>query len=229
MVSNIMENPSQHQISKNSHYSPSGSEQQNARASRPNRGGATTITVRTAYTAAASTLGATWTTTTCTAATTTTYPLTPQCQHVAHRLAASNINNRNNHHDRDSSNLPNHKAPTTAGTSAQDELTVDSFQRQKRKIRTWRGLLIHADRSLWPRVVYSPQATSFSQQTQASSTSQEDSVELDHGRPREPKKLRLWLKRHLSFFVEATCKDEETVPRQLTNKKLEEHRRSRDH
>ena len=54
-------------------------------------------------------------------------------------------------------------------------------------------------------------------------------MEVDHGRPREPKKLRLWLKRHLSFFVEATCKDEASMPRQLTNKKLEEHRRSRDH
>ena len=69
--------------------------------------GTMTTTVRTAFTAAASTQGVTWTTTRRTAVTTTTYPPVPQYRHVAHRLAASYIN-RITQHDRDNRNHANH-------------------------------------------------------------------------------------------------------------------------
>ena len=67
MASNSMETPSQRRVTQGPHSTPSGPEQQNARASHQDRGapsiitttGTTTITVRTATTAAASTPGAT--------------------------------------------------------------------------------------------------------------------------------------------------------------------------
>ena len=125
--------------------------------------GTTPIPVRTATSAAASTQGAKCTTTTRTAATTTTYPLVPQHRHVAHRLAASYIN-RNAPHDRDSSNLADHKAPTTgetgarnrapnviAQTSAEDESAVGFVQRnvkKKKKLKAQGGLPRHTNRKV---------------------------------------------------------------------------------
>ena len=157
------------------------------------------MTVRTTTTAAASTLGATWTTTTRTAATTTTYPQVPQYRHGAHRLAASCIN-RNTQHDRDNSNLANHKASTTARTAPATAQQTQKFK-QTRKTNsllflTHGGLPIHADRKVvhplvssytvpgidYPRCVTQWQSHAWTQQHTTSCGSSVPGTVLDLGR-----------------------------------------------